>query len=329
MAPSGFESVVGHLSPPSAAMSIGLEEEVDVEGPPIDRYVKFFSSVCSWAGRIVCRQRVFCSAGTARIFSTSLTNVLVEISHHVSLATGISLFAKVLSSIPTNAQPSLFSERVVTVLVGPSRTTWRLHENLLSCSSDFFKSAFNAGFKETFEDRLALPEDDPHAFELFVRWLYARATTPPPGGAAAAALSLHTPHPLIQTWLRLYALACKLMVEELENTCVDAAWRHYNVGMRRPDIRDVQYMYENTPEGSGMRRLLKERLTLGMFRGRQNNPVTAEWRDVLNETPDLGFDIVSEISGFHWISGGNAPARTGRAECDFHRHEKGERCRPG
>lgn len=124
-------------------------------------------------------------------------------------------------------------------------------------------------------------------------------------------------------------LACKLLVAELENICVNAAWRYYNVGTRRPDIRDVQYIYENTPEGSGMRRLLQERLTLGMFRGRQHNPVTAEWREVLNETPDLGFDIVSEISGFNWISGGNVPARSGSEECAFHRHDKGEGCRPG
>lgn len=220
----------------------------------------------------------------------------------------------------------------MTVLVGPSRTTWRLHENLLSSSSDFFKSAFNSGFKETLDDQLTLPEDDPQAFELFVRWLYTRAMSPPSTNAATTTtmtLPFTTSHPPIQTWLRLYVLASKLLVAELENICVNAAWRYYNVGTRRPDIRDVQYIYENTPEGSGMRRLLQERLTLGMFRGRQNNPVTAEWREVLNETPDLGFDIVNEISGFHWISGGNVPARTGSEECAFHRHEKGEGCRSG
>lgn len=216
--------------------------------------------------------------------------------------------------------------------MGASQTTWRLHENLLSSSSDFFRSAFHSGFKEAREDRLLLPEDDPAAFELFVRWLYARAlaASPPPGPAQQTQASLfHASSSSIQTWLRLYALTCKLMVEELENICVGAAWRYYSIGTRRPAIRDVQFIYENTPPGSGMRRLLRERLTLGMFRGRQNNPVTPEWREVLNETPDLGFDIVSEISGFHWISGGNAPGRAGAEECVFHRHEKGESCRPG
>lgn len=92
--------------------------------------------------------------------------------------------------------------------------------------------------------------------------------------------------------------------------------------------QDVQYIYVNTLPGAGLRRLLKERLTLGLFRGKQHNPVTAEWREVMNETPDLGFDIVSEVSGYHWISGANAPARMVSDECVFHRHEKGEVCRP-
>lgn len=269
-----------------------------------------------------------------QVLNRTDTALLLHPAHMLRLLT-----PKVQSFSTNSLDPSLFSERVVTILVGPSRTTWRLHENLLSSSSDFFRSAFNSGFKETFDDQLTLPEDDPQAFELFVRWLYTRAMSPPGGAgtsaSASASTSTSTPpsfitsHPPIQTWLRLYVLACKLLVAELENICVNAAWRYYNVGTRRPDIRDVQYIYENTPEGSGMRRLLQERLTLGMFRGRQHNPVTAEWREVLNETPDLGFDIVNEISGFHWISGGNVPARTGSEECAFHRHEKGAGCRPG
>lgn len=203
----------------------------------------------------------------------------------------------------------------------------------MSSASDFFRSAFNSGFKESFEDRLLLPEDDPHCFELFVRWLYARATAAPPDNPAArpplATSLLFGGSQCIQTYLRLYVLASKLLVEELENICVDEVSRYYKVGTRRPDVRDVQYIYDNTVPGAGMRSLMRERLTLGLFRGRQNNPVTAEWREILNETPDLGFDIVNEVSSYHWISGGNAPARTVSEECVFHRHEKGEFCRPG
>lgn len=283
---------------------------------------------------------------------------------------------------------SLFSERVVEVVVGPSQTIWRLHENLLSATSDFFRAAFNSGFKESLEDRLLLPEDDPHAFELFVRWIYARAlqrvtggpdidaerllfgscSTSPAGchnsasntGSSSAnafgfttassttgfafgalpstgnnfsfapTISTATSSVDIQDCLRLYALAAKLLVEDLENVCVDVAARYYRVGTRRPEVRDVQYIYENTPPGSGMRRLLKERLALVLFRGRQSNnnkdkSVTPEWRDVLNETPELGFDLLSEVASYNWVPGPNVPPvqRTpGQEGCTFHRHEK-------
>lgn len=183
-----------------------------------------------------------------------------------------------------------------------------------------------------------------------MRWLYTRAVTP----AGSSILSLDqrrsttttttSPSSIllttllgsdsgaassiqIRTCLRLYILAHRLLVEELENDCADAAAAYYSVGTRRPDVLDARYVYERTPPGAGMRRLLCERLAAGLFRGRQHNPVSEAWRDVLNETPDLGFDIVSEVAGYHWICGGNAPARAGRGWCAFHRHEKGEVCR--
>lgn len=228
----------------------------------------------------------------------------------------------------------LFSDRVVTVLVGPSEVQWRLHENLLSGISDFFRSAFNSGFQESIEDKLTMPEDDPHSFELFVRWLYIRALTP-----SAVSNSTTSAHVMlgkdftggsstacIQDYLKLYVLASKVLVEELENACVDMAHAFYSVGLRRPDVKDVKYVYENTMPGCGMRRLLKERLTMSLFKGKQHNPVTSEWREIMNETPDLGFDVVSEIASYNWIAGGNTSAKTPAHECTFHRHERSNSC---
>ncbi|KUI67481.1 hypothetical protein VM1G_03303 [Cytospora mali] len=228
----------------------------------------------------------------------------------------------------------LFSDRVVTILVGPRGTKWCLHENLLSGVSDFFKAAFNSGFKESLEGKMAMPEDDPYAFELFVRWLYIRTVMPEAvtcsRTTANALLSRHfttgVAAPCIRDYLHLYVLASKLLIEDLENACVGMVYAYYGEGMRRPGIKDVQYIYDNTMPGSGMRKLLRERLALGLFRGRQNNPVTAGWREIMNETPDLGFDVVSEIASYSWIAGGNAPVRQVAEECAYHRHEKSEVC---
>lgn len=132
------------------------------------------------------------------------------------------------------------------MLVGPSEVQWRIHENLVSGISDFFRSAFNSGFKESHEDRLTMPEDDPHSFELFIRWLYIRTLTPTAVSSSTLAANVmlgkdftaSSPTACIQDYLRLYVLASKVLVEELENACVDMAHAFYSVGMRRPDIRD-------------------------------------------------------------------------------------------
>lgn len=147
-------------------------------------------------------------------------------------------------TLPLTQPHRLFSDRVVTVLVGPHEMKWCLHENLLSSVSDFFKSAFNSGFKESVEGKISMPEDDPQAFELFVRWLYIRTLVPQavtspsttanllfrPASSGAAAC--------IHESLHLYVLASKLLIEDLENVCVDIAHAYYGVGMRRPDIKD-------------------------------------------------------------------------------------------
>lgn len=233
---------------------------------------------------------------------------------------------------PLTGAASIFSERIVTVLVGPAEVKWCLHENLLSATSGFFKSAFNSGFKEATDDKITMPEDDPVAFELFVRYLYTKTLTPDVGGLNILTPPMGPnergrPGPSIQDYLRLYVLASKIIVEELENACVDIVHSFYKIGTRRPDIKDVQYVYENTMPECGMRKLLKEKLALGLFRGKQNNPMTGEWRDILNVTEDLGHDILVEICSYNWITGGNAPQRTVTAECAFHRHEKSEVCR--
>lgn len=91
-----------------------------------------------------------------------------------------------------------------------------------------------------------MPEDDPHSFELFVRWLYIRTLTPTAVSNSTTAANVMlgkdftagSSTACIQDYLRLYVLASKVLVEELENACVDMAHAFYSVGMRRPDVKD-------------------------------------------------------------------------------------------
>lgn len=69
-------------------------------------------------------------------------------------------------------KPSITSEPV-KVVVGSSRKTYFMHEAQLCASSDFFKKAFNADWKEKETRIIALPEASPGVFGVYAKWLYS------------------------------------------------------------------------------------------------------------------------------------------------------------
>jgi hypothetical protein len=198
-----------------------------------------------------------------------------------------------------------------------------VHENLLSEASDFFRKALNGNFKEASDGVMELPEDDPNAFELFVRWLYGKALAP----ASTILTAPDGKKVTIQDYLRLYVLASKLMMEDLENTTCDIAHEFYNNLDGLPDLRDVQYIYEHTLPDAGLRRLLQVHLALGLFKAKLPQPLPEEWREVLDATAGLGYEIIDTINSWKWVMGEKGvPTRVIRTQCCFHRHEKGLPC---
>lgn len=61
---------------------------------------------------------------------------------------------------------------MVQILVGPDKTKFAIHRNLLCSVSDKFRATFERGWKETHDGSLKLKEDQPHIFALFKHWLY-------------------------------------------------------------------------------------------------------------------------------------------------------------
>lgn len=84
----------------------------------------------------------------------------------------------------------------------------------------------------------------------------------------------------------------------------------------------MQYIYDNTMPGSDMRKLMLQRFTMGLFKGKLHNPVTAVWREVMNETPDLGFDIMNELASYNLA----LPSRLAPSACRWHRHDESLLC---
>lgn len=61
---------------------------------------------------------------------------------------------------------------MVDIYVGPKSIHHHLPLSLLSHHSAFFDKAFNGSFKEGSTKRLDLPDEDVHAFNLLVQWMY-------------------------------------------------------------------------------------------------------------------------------------------------------------
>ena len=64
----------------------------------------------------------------------------------------------------------LLGEKFVVIYVGPKKTKFSLHENLLCDKSEYFRRAFRSGFKEAQEKSLSMPEDSVDAFEYLVNF---------------------------------------------------------------------------------------------------------------------------------------------------------------
>lgn len=69
---------------------------------------------------------------------------------------------------PPFSMGNLLSHRMVTILVGSPQKKYTIHENLLSSKSEFFRAAFNSGFRESNDGVLEFPEEEHSAFDLFV-----------------------------------------------------------------------------------------------------------------------------------------------------------------
>lgn len=190
----------------------------------------------------------------------------------------------------------LLSGRTITVLVGPDKKRWSLHENLLVHLSDFFRASFRSGFREAADGVLVLEDDDPRAFELFVGYAYSQCL----GDTMGTTQAFSVPEGkkiTLRDYLSLYVLACKYLMDDLQNQLIDAVYTY----CERPasvTLPDIQYIYENTTSGSKMRELLCYHF--GPTIMPENCRVLVGYeptglKPALKSNPELGFDIIMMI----------------------------------
>ena len=149
--------------------------------------------------------------------------------------------------------PSLLTEDMVNIFVGPKRKNFHIHKALLCHHSSFFQRTLDGGFKEQEDKAVYLPDDDVKAFVLFVHWVYnappQKATTP----ATVAAL------------FALYVMAEKFGIEELKNMSTDAVRSSFCDVGSMIFSEHIERICGHTPEGNAMRRFIANHTAYGLL----------------------------------------------------------------
>lgn len=142
-------------------------------------------------------------------------------------------------------------------MVGPNKQSWMLHEYLLCDRVDFFRKAFQGGFKEATTKEIHLEEDDPGAFGLFVEWLYGSSILMIEHRVNDSCIEAYqdlnqtrsTSNKLtrwrhLEVWCRLYIFAGKLGLKDIQREIVNI----YDGNKDEWDLEvvEVQFVFENT-----------------------------------------------------------------------------------
>jgi hypothetical protein len=101
----------------------------------------------------------------------------------------------------------------ITILVGESEEKFLVHTQHLR-KIDWFRKCLDAGMEGSQSKTIRLPEESPEAFRIVVQWIYR------------ADLGKNNLERLVQTEchsliIRIYGLACKYLMTEIQNAIVD------------------------------------------------------------------------------------------------------------
>ena len=142
----------------------------------------------------------------------------------------------------------LLSGPSIDIFVGEDARHWALHRNLLCYHSDFFESPCVQESKAK-NGKIELPDDDPRAFELLVKWLYQGRLDD------VADMPSDKKWEYADTCQRLYILCDRIKLPQLKNHAIDQFRKGcFGAGLV-PGPEEMKPIYEHTPRSSPFRKV--------------------------------------------------------------------------
>jgi len=143
----------------------------------------------------------------------------------------------------------------VKISVGPDKAVFYVDHSALVDQKGFFEAALKKEWKEGQERLIELPEDDPHVFGIYARWLYTDwiscASDADPKGLSVLP--------------KLYVLAEKMLDWQFQDQVMDsfivASFENTSEtssagGLILPDVHTIDYICEHAPVKSSLRQFV-------------------------------------------------------------------------
>ncbi|KAI9811840.1 MAG: hypothetical protein M1827_005191 [Pycnora praestabilis] len=227
-----------------------------------------------------------------------------------------------ISELTAKDFAELLSGPMVHVYVGKTKRRWSIHKNILCHHSTYFQETLcdedkYKGKGEGDGQRLDLPENDPGAFELLVKWLYQGTIDD------VSDMPMERKWDYVVCCQGLYVLCDKVNIPQLRNIAIDQYRKGCNEAGLVPDPEEIKPIYESTPPDSPFRRLVI-RIAARQIMSPENDRDASSYKCCFEADPDFAIDLVNAIREG---AGGSIFADPTEGDyCSYHEHENGQTC---
>lgn len=149
-----------------------------------------------------------------------------------------------------------FDSEPITIMVGAAEKKFFVHESHIRSSSEFFDITMNHDWKEKSTRTITLPEQDPEAFAIYIKWLYSGHFFIKEDDNEEEEYG-HNDDGILDTewenWSHSYKLGDFLLDEDFKDALIDMAIERMRDEVHYVDLPSSIYDYSST--GSPHRQL--------------------------------------------------------------------------
>lgn len=213
----------------------------------------------------------------------------------------------------------LLSGPLLDIYVGPDQKHWALHQNLLTHHSRFFDEnhTVNGEHKRIKDGKLRLPEEDPDAFALLVKWMYQGRIED------VSRKPKDTQWEYAFACQKLYTLSITIGLVELQNLAIDQFRKGCHDSGLVPGPEEMIPIYQKTPSSAPFRKLVSK-IAARQIMDPESKADASTYRQCFEASPEFAIDVINEIR--NGTNGFLFDDPTEGNSCRFHEHSDGESC---